>query len=339
MLRKQPILALFTVVFLNGCGGGGGSEDDREVGIPAPPPAQLALTSANYSAATASAVRTASIAFDYARLSGETVAFMLDRPVNLLPNWPCRSGGTVSFELTDRNRNGFFNENDRLHIRLDHCVTDGTSVSGLIRIELQDVTQQSDGRDYELTFEMVDLAISTATPDVPARRFDFSGSVYLSRGANHEHWVLSFGTFDLREGDVRLTAGTLLLDYSQRYDLGTYEYLVQGDLFDSRLGGVARATTPASFTGTIGQFPTAGRLMLAGAANSAARVSEEGAAAGDAARVLIAVDANGDGTVDQENAGVPWSDLTYNVFGSLRDAADATLLPLRPGTGGQDNPD
>jgi hypothetical protein len=287
------------------------------------------LASANYSAATASAMRTASIAFDYARLSGETAALMLDQPVNFLPNWPCRSGGTVSFELTDRNRNGFFNEDDRLHIRLDHCVTSGVSVSGLIRIELQAVTQQPDGRDYDLTFEMVDLAVSAGAPDVPARRFDFSGSVHLSRGANHEHWVLSFGNFDLREGEVTLTASSLLLDYSQRYDLGTYEYLVQGDVFDSRLGGIARATTPVSFTGIIGQFPSAGRLMLAGAANSAARVSEEGAAASDAARVLIAVDADGDGTADQENAGVLWSDLTYNVFGSLRDAADATLLPLR----------
>ncbi len=329
MPRKPPVPALLAAVFLNGCGGGGG-EDVPEVGVPAPqPPAQLSLASANYGAATASTVHTASIALDYARLSGETAAFMLDQPVNFLPNWPCRSGGTVSFELTDRNRNGYFNEDDRLHIRLDHCVTDGTSVSGLIRIELQAVTQQADGRDYDLTFEMVDLAVSAGAPDVPARRLDFSGTVHLSRGANHEHWVLSFGSFDLREGDVTLTASTLMLDYSQRYDLGTYEYLVQGELFDSRLGGVTRVTTPASFTGTIGQFPSAGRITLAGAANSAARVSEEGFAAADPARVLIAVDADGDGTTDQENPGALWSDLTHNVFGSLRDAADATLLPLR----------
>ena len=329
MQSRPAALALLAAVLLEGCGGGGGGEDDREVGVPAPQPPQLSLAAGNYSAVTASTLLTASIAFDYARLSGETAAFMLDQPVNFLPNWPCRSGGTVSFELTDRNRNGAFNEDDMLHIRLDHCVTNGTSVSGLIRIELQTVTRQPDGRDYDLTFEMVDLSVTAGSPDVPARRFNFSGSVTLSRGANHEHWVLSFGNFELREGDVRLTAGSLVLDYSQRYDLGTYEYLVQGDLFDSRLGGVTRVTTPASFTGTIGQYPSAGRLMIAGAANSAARVSEEGAAASDAARVLIAVDANGDGTADQENAAALWSDLTYNVFGSLRDAADATLLPLR----------
>jgi hypothetical protein len=330
MQPRSLVFALCTAVASCGCGGGGGGgEDNREVGIPTPQPAPLALAPANYSAATASTLSTASMAFDYARLSGETAAFMLDQPVNFLPNWPCRSGGTVSFELTDRNRNGAFNEDDTLHIRLDHCVTNGVSVSGLIRIELQTVTEQPDGRDYDLTFEMVDLSVSSGTPDAPARRFNFSGSVTLSRGANHEHWVLSFGTFELREGDVRLTAGSLVLDYSQRYDLGTYEYLVQGDLFDSRLGGVTHVTTPVSFTGTIGQYPTAGRLMIAGAANSVAHLSEEGATASDAARVLIAVDANGDGTVDQENTGVLWSDLTYNAFGSLRDAADATLLPLR----------
>jgi hypothetical protein len=327
MQPGSRVTALFAAALLYGCGGGG--EGDPVVDVPAPAPVPLALAAGNYTAATASTMRTASIALDYARLSGETAAFMLDQPVNFLPNWPCRSGGTVSFELTDRNRNGAFNEDDTLHIRLDHCVTNGTSLTGLIRIELQTVSQQPDGRDYDLTFEMVDLSVTVGTPDVPARRFNFSGSVTLSRGASHEHWVLSFGAFELREGDVRLTAGSLLLDYSQRYDLGTYEYLVQGDLFDSRLGGVTRVSTPASFTGTIGQFPDAGRLVLAGAANSAARVSEEGSAASDAARVLIAVDADGDGAVDQENAAMSWSDLTYNVFGSLRDAADATVLPLR----------
>ena len=328
MSPRSCVAALLAAVLLNGCGGGGG--DDREVGIPPPtPPTQLALASTNYSAATASAVRTASIAFDHARLSGETAALMLDQSINFLPNWPCRSGGAVSFELSDRNRNGAFNEDDTLHMRLDHCVTNGVSVTGLIRIELQTVTQQPDGRDYDLTFEMVDLSISSGLPDLPARRFNFSGSVSLSRGANHEHWVLSFGNFELREGDVTLRAGSLVLDYSQRYDLGTYEYLVQGDLFDSRLGGFTRATTPVSFTGVIGQYPTAGRLQLTGAANSAARVSEEGSAASDAALVLVAVDANGDGAADQENARASWSDLTYNVFGSLRDTADATLLPLR----------
>lgn len=322
-MLKTPLLVCAAIT-LAACGGGG--QDEPEVGIPTPQPTPLALSPANYGAATATTVGKSSIAFDAARLAGETVVVMLDRQVNLIPNWPCPSGGTVSFELTDRNNNGWFNEDDTLHLRLDRCVTNGVTVHGLMRMELQTLTTHPDGHDYAMTFEMVDLAITAGT--TPTRRFNFSGTLNLSRGANHEAWVLSFGNLRLQEGNDTLTVINLLIDYSQRYDLGTFGYLVQGDFQDSRLGGVFRVTTPDSFTGTIGQFPTEGRLLLAGANNSAARVSEEGAAASDAERVQVSVDSNGDNADDQQ-AGVLWSDLTYNLFGSLRDAADATLLPVR----------
>jgi hypothetical protein len=68
---------------------------------------------------------------------------------------------------------------------------------------------------------------------------------------------------------------------------------------------------------------------LNGAANSTARVSEEGVAASNSAAVLVSVDSNGDGVADSEVPELDWTQLLPQAtFSSLRDRSQPVLLPI-----------
>jgi hypothetical protein len=327
MSKSLQILTFTLAGVFTGCGGGGG--DDPEVGIDPPPPAQtLALSTSNYDAALGNALVTSNIGFQFAKLGGEVSSRMLDQPINLFPNLPCVAGGAVSFELTDRNRNGAFNEHDTLHIRLAQCHTGATvTLDGLIRIELRELAVTPDGREFDLFVEVIGLGI--ATTNAPTRTVNFSGTVHFSEGATREQCILNFGWLDLREGDLTRSASNLVVDHFQDFQQSSYEYLVQGDLQTSGLTGFVHVSTPEIFSGTIGQYPSAGRLVLSGAANSSARASEEGADAGNASTVQISVDTNGDSIAEATVIGAAWSSLMpAEAFTSLRDQVGAVALPF-----------
>ena len=125
------------------------------------------------------------------------------------------------------------------------------------------------------------------------------------------------------------SVSNLVIDYLQRYDTSRYDYLLQGTLGSLGNVGEFRVSTPLSFTGTIGSYPSAGRLGLNGAANSTARVSEEGAAASNSTAVLVSVDTNGDGVADSEVPELDWTQLLPRAtFSSLRGRSQAGLLPI-----------
>jgi hypothetical protein len=328
--RLLPIsaVAMGSAALLCGCGGGESGQSGTPPPPPAPPP-QLTLDAANYQNALSFAFESANAGFGFAKLGADVADRLFDQPLLLTSVFQCPVSGSASIELTDRNRNGRLNANDELHLFLSSCNSDVNPLTGTIRIEIVTATDTPDGRAYLMRAQVDDLVISSMTGASPPVTIDFSGVIEFTRGASFDHYVLTFGDYDYARSTETRGATELLVDYLQRYDTLAFEYGIEGTVSGSAIHGQYRLATPSPLTGVVGGYPTAGRLTLNGGATSAVRLSEEGAAATDAGTVLVAVDANGDGTFEATVAQLPWSVvLPVQIFGSLRDQARPAALPL-----------
>jgi hypothetical protein len=330
MYRTASIFAAFSgAALLQACGGGGDGGSPPVAEPPPPPPAQLALDAANYQAAVSSTLELGDAAFSYAKLGADAANRLLNVPLNLPPLFGCPVSGAAQVSLSDRNGNRMLNTGDTISIFLDRCVTNAVSASGVVRIEVISAVPLGDGRHLELLVQIVDLALTSNNPADVAGTINFTASLDFSYTTDFDHYVLSFGEFRRTLSGTTQNISELLVDYLQQYDTLRYDYLLQGNLATSATAGQFRVTTPLSFTGTIGEFPSAGRLGLSGAANSTARLSEEGAAAANIAAVLISVDTNGDGVADSEVPELAWTQLSpLSMFSSIRGRPSLGLLPI-----------
>lgn len=329
MHRIARALALASIGFLNACGGGDGS-GAAPVATPPPPAAvQLALDAANYQGAVRSALEWSDSAFSYAKLGADVAVRLRNTPLILPPVFPCQVSGTASITLTDRNRNGMLNAGDTFSIFMDRCVTDFISATGVVRIEITSDEPLGDGRAFQLLVQITNLELTTTAPAVSPGTINLIASLDFSYTTDFDHYVLTFGEYRRTLAGQTQSVSNLVIDYLQRYDTLRYDYLLQGTLATTGNSGEFRVSTPLSFTGTIGSFPSAGRLGLSGAANSTARLSEEGPAAINSTAVLVSVDANGDGVADSEVPELAWTQLLQpEMFSSLRGRVRLMLLPI-----------
>lgn len=331
MYRMARALALGGLAFLAACGGGSGDTDAAPVAVPPPPAAvQLALDASNYQDAVRHALDWSGAAFSFAKLGADAADRLAVNSSALPPLFRCAVSGAASITLTDRNRNGILNAGDTLSLFMDQCVTAAVSATGVVRIEVTSIEPQGDGRAYQLLLTIADLTLTSSSPtDVSPLTINLTASLDFSYTTDFDHYVLTFGEFRRTVAGQTQSVSNLVIDYLQRYDTQDYAYLLQGTLGSVGSSGEFRVSTPVSFSGTIGSYPSAGRLGLTGAANSTARVSEEGAAAGNSAAVLVSVDANGDGVADSEVPELAWTQLvSASEFSSLRGRPDQGLLPI-----------
>lgn len=328
MVRLSRMLILGSLAALHACGGG--SSDPAPVAVPPPPaPVQLALDASNYQGAMRNALTWGDSAFGYAKLGADVADRLVNAPIALLPILRCPVSGAAQITLTDRNRNGMLNENDTLSMFLDRCVTDTVSASGVVRIEVTDAGPLGNGREYRLLVTITDLTLSSLTAGIEPVTVNFIGSLEFSWTSDFDHYVLTFGEYRHTQAGQTQSVTNLVVDYLQRYDTLRYDYLLQGTLAGAANSGEFRVSTPLSFSGTIGSYPSAGRLGLNGASNSAARLSEEGAAANNSATVLASVDTNGDGVADTEVPELAWTQLLPpEMFSSLRGRPPQAILPI-----------
>jgi hypothetical protein len=325
---KRAAAALVFALLLHACGGGGEACCDM-IPQPPPPPAQVALNASNYQGALSDALESANAAFAFAKLGADAADQIFGIPLALPRAIRCPVSGTASIELTDRNRNGALDMNDTVHIFMSECDSSANPLTGVVRIEVISAAPLGNGREHQFAVEIADLVIASTVSGVAPLTINFSGNVFFTRTTDFDHYVVSFGDYDYSRAGQTRSATELLVDYLQRYDTLSYEYLVQGTVAGAPAQGQFRMTTPVSLTGTIGAFPSAGRIMLAGSANSSAQISEEGVAANNGATVLVSVDANGDGTADSAVPEFEWSTLlSLQVFASLRNHADPAVLPI-----------
>lgn len=327
MYRMAPVAtALVCGIGLTSCGGGG--DDGSPPAVPPPAaPVQLALDAVNYQGAVRNALEWGDSAFSYAKLGADVADRLLNTSLLFPPVFPCPVSGAASITHTDRNGNGMFNSNDTLHLFMDRCVMNATIVSGVVRVQIISAVPLGDGREFELFVEIVDLTLAASPSDVAPVIVNFSGSLDFSYTTDFDHYVLSFGQYRRTQAGETQSVSDVVIDYLQRYDTLRYDYLLQGTAVGA--SGQFRVSTPMSFSGTIGAYPNAGRLALSGAANSTARLAEEGAAAANSAAVLVSVDANGDGVADSEVPELAWTQLLQPAFFSpLRAQSQLALLPI-----------
>jgi len=326
---RVRLVILGSIACLHACGGG--SDEQAPVGVPPPPaPLQLTLDAANYQGAVRSALEWSDAAFWFAKLGADVADRMVSTAAVLPPVFRCPVSGDASVTLTDRNRNGMLNAGDTFSLFLDRCVTDVVSVSGVMRIEVTSAEPIGNGRAYQLLVHIEDFSMSSNSyVDVPSTDINLSASLDFSHTTDFDHYVLTFGEFRRTVAGQTQSVSNLVIDYLQRYDTLLYDYLLQGTLGSLGNSGEFRVSTPLSLTGSIGSYPNVGRLGLNGAANSTARVSEEGAAASNSAAVLVSVDSNGDGVADSEVPELAWSQLLpASTFSSLRGRSYQGLLPI-----------
>jgi len=323
----QFFMVLGCAVLLHACGGSG---DSAPMAVPPPPaPVQLALTASNYQDAFANALETANAAFGFAKLGADSADRIFNVPLVIPPVVRCPVSGTATIELSDRNRNGALDENDSVHIFLTDCNSSVNPLTGVVRVEVVSAAQIAGGRDYQFNVTINNLVIASTVAGIAPVTINFTGFVDFTRTADLEHYVVSSGEYDFSQAGQTRSAHDLLVDYLQRHDTLEYDYQVQGSVEGSAIQGRYRVTTPTPLTGLIGAYPGGGRIDLNGGANSSARLSEEGTAAGNGDTVRISVDTNGDGTAEASVPELAWSALLpAEFFMWLRDQAAATVLPL-----------
>jgi hypothetical protein len=331
MFRAASMMIAFAcVALLPACGGSGDGTPPAAAVPPPPPAAELALDAQNYRVAMQHALEWADSAFSYAKLGADVADRLLNLPLNVPPRFACAIAGAASVSLSDRNGNYMLNEGDTISLFMDACVTSTVTASGVVRVEVISAAPLGDGRDLELLVHLVDLTLTSNSPaDAGPETVNLSCSLDFSYTTDFDRYVLSFCEYRRTLAGQTRFATDLLIDYLQRYDTQSYDYLLQGTLASSATAGQFRVTTPLSFSGTLGAFPNAGQLGLRGAANSTARLSEEGAAAVNNAAVLVSVDTNGDGAADSEVAELDWMQISRpEMFSSLRGRHRPGLLPV-----------
>ncbi len=275
---------------------------------PAPtPPAKVTLAAGNYKSAVTLSMGVASSAYSYARLGVMLVDEWLDVPITFFPVLACPQGGTMSFDLDDKNGDRSLDPGDTLHFHWDGCKTTGATTTGVVRVEVQSATQIPGGRDYQFTVTVSDLKIELGS--LPSTTVNFIAQVHFQRTATSNETTLTNAVFSSGQVIGDPGTSTIALDYYQNDASQTYQYTTSGSVSSNALGGELAFSTPVTFTGVIGEFPSAGKFTVSGNAGSGARLSEEGAAASDVSTVYAGVDTNGDGVIDASDAQLAWSSV------------------------------
>ena len=332
MYRPTPGLAtIFFLSLLQGCGGGGGGKAPASQPPPSNTRPPLRLSATDYQLALRTSIGTTMNAFNYVKLGGDLAELMLDLPVPrdviLLP---CPDGGTTLLTIGDRNSDGFFNAGDFVNQAYDDCDNDGTTLDGIIRIEVNAVTPKDGGHEIQLVATVLNLTLKAAGNAIPPISINFVGPVFYTRTPTYQEFRLAGASFSSSQVAGALDATALGVIYLQDHAADTYRLTFGGSLDSAAFGGPFEFATFAPFTGTIGQYPDAGRLDVIGGSGSSARLSEEGAAAGNPATVLVAVDSNGDGNADAAVSEFAWSEvMPRELFDAFRNPV-VVATPVMP---------
>jgi hypothetical protein len=323
MSTHRPAI-LVAATMLTACGGGGGDGSAPPAPAPTPAPSKLNLAPNNYQDAVRLSMGVASSAYAYARLGVAVVDRWLDVPITFSPVIPCPGGGSMTLELTDRNADRSLDPLDTVHFHWDRCRVRDATTTGVVRVELREATASATGHDYLLTITVADLEVTR--DGQPLAKVNFIAQVHYTHTATFDRTEVSNAVFDSGQVSGDTGSSTVNVDYRLDGATQTYQYGVNGTVSSGGLGGEVQFSTPAVFTGVIGEYPSAGRLQVSGNANSGARLAEEGAAAGDPATVLVDLDTNGDGMADASEPGLAWSGVVpAQLFAAYPDQVTVTV--------------
>jgi len=327
MNGPRGIATLIGSILLSSCGGGDGAGGMVPQPSPTPAaPARVTLGPTNYKNAVTLSMGVASSAYMYSKLGVSIADRWLNVPISFFPLIACPEGGSMSIELTDKNSDRSLDPGDTVHFHWERCRTQGTTTTGVVRVEVNEATPTPGGREYRLTLTISDLKIERDAS--PPATVNFIAQVHYTRTATHDYTEIANAQFNSGQVIGDTGTSTLQVAFYQDSAAQTYQYSVGGTVSSGTLGGELEFASPTPFSGVIGEYPSAGRMTVSGNAGSAARLSEEGSAAADVATVLVAVDSNGDGTVDASEAQHAWTSVVpVQLFAAYPDQV-AVAVPM-----------
>jgi len=329
--RARTPAALLLIGTLAACGGGGGDSAPA----PAPAPAPVQISSANSNTTAARGYETANALFDASSAASgqlksatggprlDLVRFSLARLQALTTGQPgsfagsgvasekatsseslqCPGGGSISVTATDQNDNGRADAGDAATIAFNACVAEGTTVGGSMAFEFLSFAGGAAADTSSARATFTNLTVSEAGQTSSASG-DMTLLATVSKVSPFTADVtLSGSRLALTEGGESRTltgySGRLLIDDTRR----TYSYTVSGGVSGSGLPGSITLTTPTAISGPLAGDPTAGRLIVTGAANSQVSLTVT-----PPTGVVLALDANGDGTPESQQS-LTWAQL------------------------------
>ena len=269
-MRRLLITLSVLALTLGACSGGGGD------GVA--PAGSLALTGQNAVAAVARALDGGSGAVDISDAFA-----LIEEELDLDQNgtFPCPGGTyTVSASATSGT------------ITFNGCTFPelGTFTGTMSFTVVNDTTVT-----FQIDLTVVDAGETTTVAG------DMTVSI-TSSGASALVSTISGTSLSVTEGGQTTAIENYNVWESVDFADGSFEYTMTAYVRDTTLGGSVYVTTPATLTGTLPGHPVAGQLLLEGSGRSRILITLMGE------DIKIEIDANGDGTYDQE-INRTWADI------------------------------
>ncbi len=332
-------LAGLLLTACGGSGGGGGSGSGGGGGTPAPAPAEIALDATNAAEVSGTVAETAFSADEL--LAGNTilgvvteggqanfdisrfVAEQIDR-IQLLQNSAfgdgvtgvvipaetiqCSVAGsmTVSGDIADATFS-IITPGDEFNISFNGCNEgDGVTLSGGFNMVFGAI--QGDllfgGAPYSYTV-MVDIGSLNVVS--MGESFSADGDMTLALSSQDDITITTRISGDslavTQAGEVSTLTN---YDITETFNDVTTAYVADtnGTFTNAGLGGTVTFSTVTSFEGVGDDWPTVGEMLIEGANGSTVNLTADGSG-----MVLLQVDANGDGTIDETIVST-WAEIT-----------------------------
>lgn len=316
---KSKIAIAVSCAVLTACGGGGGE------------PPVVALSAANYLAATREAISPASFLSESSSLilgvqvSGANTIFKFSRAqlakisgwfssaspqvsgVTQTDVYPCENtDGSMSVTEDDVNANGAADPGDSVTIVATNCLYEGAVLNGEMRMVIDSITGVVEVPPFAVTagFTLNNFEVRYGSASERANgSFSLSANVpsYIQSAVSINAPSLAMSSTDGSTTRTRTLNGYVV---SESLDAGTTTISVAGTVNTSVLQSNALTTTTVSpFTVYGDADPSVGQATINAALGGRIRVTALGT--GEA---FVELDANGDGTYET-SISVPWSEL------------------------------
>jgi hypothetical protein len=226
-------------------------------------------------------------------------------------NYPCEGGGSFTATVEDRTPTGELSAGDRVVLQFFDCAPDsgdpGFRINGSFsyRVESADIALPSE--EYVIRYTLDDLEL-----EVGGLTFVYVGGLLATHWTDDQilfrteveidslRWTLDVPGVDVFEQEI---SNATLYDEWDDTD-GDWMARIEGDFYDSGVGGVMDLETILDFRGEDEDPPDEGILEIRGANNSLIRLTALG---GDAVR--LETDEDGDGTFES-TVDTTWDDIS-----------------------------
>lgn len=336
--KVRVAVVSIAALVLTACGGGGGSASSGSTTT-----ALAALTTSNAQTASAAATNSANTAVGggqmgntalaYAVVTGSqgqnlnlsavaraVVAKLQDNAAQLTSGTlagvvvqktvPC-DVGTVNVSWNDADNSGNLSSGDTFTMTFNSCTINSLSTTingtlGLTQLVLTGTPGVTTAWSIAADFSFNNVSVQQGST---AGRLDGDMAFRLSTSDSiTDSGSVSGSSLTVVQNGRTATLSGYRINYTEDTNTAAYTLSIDGNVYDSKLGGTVQVTTTQAFSGTdiTAGTPDTGSLTITGANNTSVMLTAQGGG-----NVQLQIDSNGDGQVDSV------VNTTYNQLSSL----------------------